>query len=190
MRGRQAAFVDRDGTIIRDADFVRDPKDVELLPGAAEAVKSLNDSGIAVIVVTNQSGIARGYLSADDYELVRRRLDELLAAEGARIDQTYMCPHLPEITGPCDCRKPGTALYARAIAEHGLDGKRSLFVGDRHRDVAPAAKFGGLGILLDVASTPADDLARAKRDGIRTAPSLGDAIDQFRIALPPLDSGQ
>lgn len=190
MSGRQAAFVDRDGTIIRDANFVRDPNDVELLPGAAASVKSLNDAGIAVIVVTNQSGIARGYLTAADYELVRRRLDDLLAAEGARIDQTYMCPHLPEITGPCDCRKPGTALYAQAIAEHGLDGKRSLFVGDRYRDVAPAAKFGGLGILLDVASTPADDLVRAQRDGIRTARSLGDAIDQFRIALPPLDSGQ
>src|SRR5947209_4368170 len=104
MTGSPAAFLDRDGTIIRDAAYVRDPRDVELLPNAAAAIRRLNDRGIAVIVITNQSGIARGLLGPDDYESVRRRLDSLLAAEaGARIDASYMCPHYPSITGACEC---------------------------------------------------------------------------------------
>ena len=179
-----AAFLDRDGTIIRDASYVRDPNDVALLPGAAAAIRLLNERGIPVIVVTNQSGIARGYLSAADYELVRARLDALLDAKGARIDATYMCPHYPDITGPCDCRKPGLGLYKQAIAEHHIDGARSLFTGDRWRDVGPAAAFGGLGILLDVESTPREDSERGRRESIETATTLREAVDRFLATLP------
>ena len=185
MNRRPAAFLDRDGTIIRDASYIRDPKDVELLPAAADAIRRLNERGVAVIVVTNQSGIARGWLTAEDYGRVRARVDELVAAAGARIDDSYMCPHHPDITGPCDCRKPGIALYAQAIAEHGLDPDRSLFVGDRWRDVAPAAPLGGLGILLDAASTPPADVERARAGRIPIVASLGEAVDQFLRTLPP-----
>lgn len=187
---RPAAFIDRDGTIIRDANYVRDPADVELIPGASAALRMLNEHGVPAIVVTNQSGIARGYLTADDYERVRARLDALLAADGARIDATYMCPHFPELSGPCECRKPGTLLYRQAVAEHDLDAARSLFVGDRWRDVAPAAAFGGHGVLLDVASTPAEDLERGVREGITIAHSLEDAVRRFVAALPPRDPGR
>ena len=187
---RPAAFMDRDGTIIRDANYVRDPNDVVLLPGAAEAVRLLNDHGVATIIVTNQSGIARGYLDADDYERVRRRVDELLAADGARVDATYMCPHLPEITGECDCRKPGLGMYRQAIADHAIDGARSLFVGDRWRDVAPASAFGGLAVLLDVESTPPADLARSREAGIPTAHSLAEAVQRYVDALPPRQERQ
>lgn len=184
MTTRPAAFVDRDGTIIRDASYVRDPTDVDLLPGAAEAIRRLNERQIPVIVVTNQSGIARQWLSVVDYGAVRERLNELLRARGAHIDATYMCPHHPSITGPCDCRKPGLALYREAIAEHRLDAPRSLFVGDRWRDAAPASVLGGLGILLDVESTPPADLDRARAESIVIAPSLGAAIDEFFAVLP------
>lgn len=190
MSGRPAAFLDRDGTIIRDASYVRDPADVELLPGAAAAIRRLNDAGVAVIVVTNQSGIARGTLTTADYERVRARLDAMLAAEGARIDATYFCPHLPEITGPCDCRKPALKLYRDAIGAHGLDPSQSLFAGDRWRDVAPGRSLGGRSIMLDVASTPSDDLARAQADGVTTAASLGDAVNEFLAALPAGDGRQ
>jgi histidinol-phosphate phosphatase family protein len=190
QNGRPAAFLDRDGTIIRDAAYVRDPADVELLPGAATAIQRLNDAGIVVVVVTNQSGIARGWLTTADYDQVRARLDALLADAGARIDATYFCPHLPEITGPCDCRKPGLKLYRDAIAEHGLDATQSLFSGDRWRDVAPGRALGGRSILLDVASTPPDDLSRARAEGIATAASLGDAVDEFLAALPAGDGRQ
>lgn len=181
---RAAAFLDRDGTIIRDANFVRDPGDVELLPGAAAAVRRLNAAGVAVVIVTNQSGIARGLLNEADYERVRRRLDLLLASDGATVDATYMCPHHPDVSGPCDCRKPGLALYRQAIAEHGLDASRSLFTGDRWRDVAPATTLGGLGILLDVESTPEPDRERALGEGFATASSLGEAVDHYLTNLP------
>jgi D-glycero-D-manno-heptose 1,7-bisphosphate phosphatase len=184
MSPRPAAFLDRDGTIIHDAAYVRDPRDVALLPGAADAIRRLNQGGIPVIVVTNQSGIARGYLGADDYERVRQRLDALLGENDARIDATYMCPHYPDITGPCDCRKPGLALYRQAAAAHDLDPIRSLFTGDRWRDVEPGRVLGGLGILLDVASTPGEDRRRAAEHSAPTAASLGDAVDRFLATLP------
>lgn len=190
MSGRPAAFLDRDGTVIRDASYVRDPDDVELLPGASAAIRRLNDAGVAVIIVTNQSGIARGFLDEDDYERVRRRLDALLTADGAVVEATYMCPHHPDFSGPCDCRKPGLALYRQAIAEHGLDATRSLFAGDRWRDVAPSTTLGGLGILLDVASTPPHDLERGLREGFLTASSLGEAVDRYLAILPPSAGAQ
>lgn len=190
MSDRPAAFLDRDGTIIHDAAYVRDPRDVVLLPGAAEAIKRLNERGVAVIVVTNQSGIARGYLTLDDYAQVQARVNALVAESGGRIDDTYMCPHLPEISGPCECRKPGLGLYRRAIEEHALDGAQSLFVGDRWRDVAPAAAFGGYPILLDVASTPSDDRARAEEASMPIAHSLREAVDRYLAALPARNPAQ
>jgi D-glycero-D-manno-heptose 1,7-bisphosphate phosphatase len=111
-------------------------------------------------------------------------LDAMLAAEGARIDASYMCPHHPDVSGPCDCRKPGLALYRQAIAEHGLDPAHSLFVGDRMRDVTPGSTFGGLGILIDAESTPAEDREQARRARIVTVHSLGEAVDRFLAALP------
>jgi histidinol-phosphate phosphatase family protein len=184
VSGHPAAFLDRDGTIIRDAAYVRDPKDVVLLPGAAAAIHRLNTANVAVIVVTNQSGIARGLLTAADYDAVRQRVDALLREHEAGITASYMCPHHPDVSGPCDCRKPGLAMYQAAIAEYGLDPTRSLFVGDRWRDVAPAAALGGLGILLDVESTPDVDRTRAQAESIVTARSLAEAVDQFLGALP------
>ena len=203
MSRRPAAFLDRDGTIIRDAMFVSGPDTVELLPGSAEAIRRLNERGVAVIVVTNQSGIARGLLGLADYEAVRKRLDVLLASESlpgsrvpgepagrpaARIDASYMCPHHPDVSGPCDCRKPGLALYRQAIAEHGLDVTHSVFIGDRWRDVAPASVLGGLPILLDVESTPDEDRARAVVESIATAASLADAVDRFARYLDALET--
>lgn len=184
MSGRIAAFLDRDGTIIRDTHYIRDPRDVELLPGAAAAIRRLNDADIAVIVVTNQSGIARGLSTTADYEAVRSRIDTLLALENAHLTATYMCPHHPEVTGECDCRKPGVGMYRAAIAEYGIDPTRSVFIGDRHRDVSPATSLGGRGILLDAGSTTADDRDRARREGFPTAASLSEAVDQFISMLP------
>ena len=173
---RAAVFLDRDGTIIHDAEYLQDPDGVELLPGAAQAIGRLNSRGIPVIVVTNQSGIARGLLTEADYEAVRARLDELLAAEGARIDASYFCPHHPEFTGPCECRKPSTQLYRRAAADHALDLTRSTFIGDRWRDVAPALELGGRGILVSTSSTPPAELRQAAAQ-VEVAPSLGEAVD-------------
>ena len=176
--GRPAVFLDRDGTIIHDAEYIGDPADVRLLPGAARAVARLNALGRPVIVVTNQSGIARGLLAIADYEAVRGRLDALLAAEGARIDASYMCPHHPDFTGPCDCRKPGTLLYRRAAAEYDIDLSRSAFVGDRWRDVAAALELGGRGILIVGPATPAEDRRRAETEA-EVVDSLDSAVERI-----------
>jgi len=184
MSGQPAAFLDRDGTIIRDAAYVRDPRDVELLDGAAAAIRRLNEARVPVIVVTNQSGIARGLLTFDDYNAVRQRIDDLLAERDARITSTYMCPHHPDFDGPCECRKPGLMMYEQAIDVHGIDPTRSLFAGDRWRDIAPAIALGGVGIMLDVESTPAEDLERARRESVPLADSLSDAVDRFLRSLP------
>jgi D-glycero-D-manno-heptose 1,7-bisphosphate phosphatase len=147
-RPRPAVFLDRDGTIIEDVAYLRDVREVRLLPGAATAIRRLNEHDLLVIVATNQSGIARGLLSRNDYQLAERRVDELLEAAGAHVDGHYFCPHLPELTGPCDCRKPGVLLYRQASEQFNIDFTRSWWVGDRLRDVLPAETLHGRGILV------------------------------------------
>jgi D-glycero-D-manno-heptose 1,7-bisphosphate phosphatase len=146
--GKLAVFLDRDGTIIQDLRYLHDPAQVRVLPGAAQAIKRLNERNFLAIVVTNQSGIARGLLSEAEYLAGERRLDFLLHEEGARIDAHYFCPHLPELSGPCECRKPGVLLYRQAAERFGIDLSRSWWVGDRARDVLPATALGGHGILV------------------------------------------
>ena len=175
---RPAAFLDRDGTIIVDVDYPSRPEDVRLLPGAAAAVRRLNESGIPTVVVTNQSGIARGLFDEAAYQRVRARLDELLAAEGARLDASYHCPHHPDFDIACACRKPGTELYERAARDLALDPRRSLFVGDRLRDVLSTLTLGGRGMLVAGPSTPPADRERAARE-FETVGSLAEAVDRF-----------
>ena len=145
---RPAVFLDRDGTLIEDAGYLRDPRDVRLLPGSAQAIRYLNVAGVPAIVVSNQSGIARGLLTQEQYRRTEERLDELLSQNGSRLTGHYFCPHLPEVDGPCDCRKPGTLLYQQAAQRFGIALDRSWWVGDRVRDVLPAEAFGGRGILV------------------------------------------
>lgn len=169
-----AVFLDRDGTLIADRSYLGDPAGVELIPGAGPSVARLNAAGIPAILVTNQSGIGRGYFTLADYERVAARLDELLAAEGARLDAVYLCPHAPSTETPCACRKPGLLLFERAILEHGIDGAASFFIGDRWRDVAPARAFGGRGILIPTARTPDSERELAVHDA-ESAASIDEA---------------
>lgn len=175
---RRGAFLDRDGTLIEDRHYLSDPDGVVLIPGAAAAVRALNAADVAVVVVTNQSGIARGYFTEADYERVAARVAELFAGAGARIDAAYHCPHHPDVSGECSCRKPGTGLYERAAAELAVDPARSLFVGDRWRDVAPALALGGLGVLVATHDTAPADALRAGSEA-HVATTLGAAVDRF-----------
>ena len=179
--GRAAVFLDRDGTVNVDTGFVRRRGDVSLVPGAASAIARLNAAGVPVVVVTNQSGIGRGLLSLAEFERVQSRIADLLAAQGARMDAAYHCPHDPT-NGACDCRKPGTALFRRAAAELGLALERSWYVGDRWRDVAPSLELGGEGILVPGAGTPEEDLQLA-RERLRLLPTLGDVVDAVLASL-------
>ena len=174
-----AAFLDRDGTIIDDAHYIADPDLVRLRPGAADAIARLNSAGIPVIVITNQSGIARGMFSRADYERVASRMVELLANEHAHIDATYVCPHHPDFGGACDCRKPATLLFQRAAVEHTIDLARSTYVGDRWRDVAPGIALGGRPILIVDDDTRSDERGRAVRHGVEVVTSLAGAVDRI-----------
>ena len=181
-RLRRAALLDRDGTIIVDRHYLHDATLVELLPGAAEGIRLLASAGIPSVVCSNQSGIARGLVSLEQYRAVRLRTAELLEAEDATLLDSFACPHHEEFTGPCECRKPGTLLFRQAAAVHELDLARSMFAGDKYRDVSPALGFGARGYLLRGADTPAGDIANAERDGIPVVGSLLDAARQFLAA--------
>jgi D-glycero-D-manno-heptose 1,7-bisphosphate phosphatase len=182
---RRAVFLDRDGTIIEDTGFLADPSAVRLLPGAAAAIARLNRAGVPAIVVTNQSGIARGLLDESAYAAVARRLDALLDVEGARLDAHYHCPHHPEFTGPCECRKPGPLLYQRAAADHGLHLAGCWWVGDRIRDVMPAARFAGRGLLIG--RPRSEEAAAAEAARFPVVRDLAAAVDMILSApTPPL----
>jgi D-glycero-D-manno-heptose 1,7-bisphosphate phosphatase len=170
---RHALFLDRDGTIIEDEHYGRDPARVRLIDGAADGIRHANAAHIPVIVVTNQSGIGRGIISPAEYAAVAARVDELLAVEGARIDATYYCPHHPDVDGPCRCRKPGTLLYERAAAQHTLLLAHSVYIGDRARDVAAATVFGAHGILVPSHSTPESE---RNTPGVTIASTIREAM--------------
>jgi D-glycero-D-manno-heptose 1,7-bisphosphate phosphatase len=176
---QRAAFLDRDGTLIEDRHFLADPASVVLMPNAADAVRALNKAGVLAIVVTNQSGIARGLFTEEQYAATAQRLVDVFASEGAHIDGTYHCPHFPDISGPCACRKPGTLLYTRAAADHAIDLQRSAYIGDRLRDVLPAQALGGRGILIAGPATPADERESAAAQ-FSVVDSLTEAV---RVAL-------
>lgn len=173
--------MDRDGTIVDDPGFLKDPAAVRLLPGAAGAIRRLNETGWLAVAVSNQSGIARGLYTETDYHAVERRLAELLAAQGARLDASFFCPHHPRFTGPCPCRKPGTKLFEQAAAELGIDLGRSWFVGDRPSDVAPARRLGGRGLLV-LTGEGARHRAQARGLGIPAVADLSAAVTRINAA--------
>lgn len=181
MSSRAAVFLDRDGTLIEDVGYLARPADVRLLDGVVDALRLLNDAAVPAVVITNQSGIARGFFTEADYERVRAQLGTLLAAHGVHLDASYHCPHHPDVSGACACRKPGTQLHRRAASDLGLDLRRSLFVGDRWRDVEPALALGGRGILVAGPATPPDEGEYATRHA-ESAPTLTAAIERWLAA--------
>ena len=145
---RPAVFLDRDGTVIEDADYLADPDGVVLIAGVGPALRRLREAGYALVVVTNQSGIARGRFSEGDYRRVSARLDSELERVGVRLDATLHCPHHPEHSGPCSCRKPAPGMLFSAAQALGLDLERSFIVGDKRSDLEAGAAAGVPGILV------------------------------------------
>jgi D-glycero-D-manno-heptose 1,7-bisphosphate phosphatase len=175
--GHGAVFLDRDGTIIEDPGYLHQPEAVRLLPGAGGAIYRLNQAGWPVVVISNQSGIARKLYPEADYHRVQARLEELLRAEGgARIDAALYCPHHPDFTGPCDCRKPGTKLFLEAAQRFQVEPARSWFVGDQVSDVSPAAALGGRGLLVLTGKGLAHRV-QAVAAGVRIVTDLAAAVD-------------
>ncbi len=135
-------FIDRDGVLNVEVNYLGDPADAVLLPGVAAAIGRLNRAGVPVLVISNQAGVAKGYFTEADVKRVNDRLAELLAAEGARIDGWYYCPHHPDFTGACGCRKPAPGMLLRAAGEHGVDPAVSAMTGDRPSDLEAGANAG------------------------------------------------
>lgn len=152
-RSKAAVFLDRDGTVIEEVGYLDNIEQLKIIPGAARAIYLLNKADIPVIMITNQSGIARGYFSASLVEQIHHRLQKLLAMESAHLDAIYYCPHHPTAGRPpyrcaCTCRKPEPGMVEQAISDLQL-GKRRLFVvGDKLVDLELARRTGAEGILV------------------------------------------
>jgi D-glycero-D-manno-heptose 1,7-bisphosphate phosphatase len=149
----RAVFLDRDGTIIEEVGYLDRADRVAFFPWTIAAIHSFNRAGLAVVMVSNQSGLARGFFSEPVVEDVHRRIAAMLAEGGARIDAYYYCPHhpdgkVPQYTQKCDCRKPGRGLVDRAVQELGIDPARSFVVGDRWLDVALGRVVGAQSVLV------------------------------------------
>jgi D-glycero-D-manno-heptose 1,7-bisphosphate phosphatase len=150
---RGAVFLDRDGTLIEEVGYLDRAERVELYPWSIDAVRALNRAGFRVVMVSNQSGVARGFFTEAVVEAVHAHIADLLEAGGARIDAYYYCPHHPDgkvkqYAQPCECRKPGRGLVDRAARELGISPAASFVVGDRWLDVALARAIGGRGVLV------------------------------------------
>ncbi|HXP91855.1 MAG TPA: HAD family hydrolase [Candidatus Binatia bacterium] len=160
-------FLDRDGTLMVDKGFVRDPKDVELMPTVVEGLKALGDAGFAKIVVSNQSGVARGYFGEDVVVRVQDELRSQLRGHGVDVDAFYFCPHYKD---GCACRKPAAGMVERAAREHALDLLTSVVVGDRDADINLARNAGLPGVLM-----PSEDYPYAGPEPDYRARSFVDA---------------
>ncbi len=171
---RCVVFLDRDGTIIRDKHYLADPDEVELLDGAVQGLRALAGLGAVLVVVSNQSGVGRGYFTEEDVALVTDRLDELLDEHGVRPAGYYHCPHAPE--KGCNCRKPATGLVDQARTDLGLstDPERCFVIGDKDADVELARNVGAQSILV-LTGKGAEHKDRCRPDFI--ARDLAEAAD-------------
>jgi D-glycero-D-manno-heptose 1,7-bisphosphate phosphatase len=143
---RTFALLDRDGTIIVERNYLYDPAQVELLPGAVSGMLRLMELGIGLAVITNQSAIGRGYIDEISLELIHKRFFELLKEAGVSLEGIYFCPHTPEDN--CECRKPGIKLINRAAMELGFDPRECYVIGDKNCDIEMGRRVGATTLLV------------------------------------------
>ncbi len=169
--GQAAVFVDRDGTLIRDVGYLHREEQLDILPQVPEALRLLKRKGYKIVVITNQSAVARGHLTEDALAEIHRELLRRLAWSGAQVDGVYYCPHHPtEGLMPykihCDCRKPNTGMILKAAAELGLSPSRSYVVGDQMTDMELAARSGAKGVWIQ----------QAGGTGVKAAPEVAHVV--------------
>ncbi|MHB8173847.1 MAG: D-glycero-alpha-D-manno-heptose-1,7-bisphosphate 7-phosphatase [Nitrospirota bacterium] len=163
----RAVFLDRDGTINEEIGYLSDPSLLALISGAAEALVRLRESGFKLIVVSNQSGVARGLFTEDDLQKVNMKLSNLLEQKGAKVDAYYFCPHHPHHGDmvDCECRKPKTGMAVSASEKFGIDLLRSYFVGDKATDIELGKNAGGKTVLV-LTGFGNDEMALLREKGI------------------------
>lgn len=189
MNPRPAVFLDRDGVLIEDAHYVGTTDRVRLIPGSADAVAALNRAGWAVVVVTNQAGVAKGMFPPEAVGVVHDYLAAQLAARGARIDAFYHCPHHPDGDVPafrrrCDCRKPAAGMLRAAAADLNLDLSASWMIGDRETDLQAGAAAGCRTVLVRTgygSGIDATALDRAALNLELVAADLADAVAKLGL---------
>jgi len=181
----RAVFIDRDGTINEEVGYLGDLNQLRLIPGAGTAIRRLNNAGLKVVLVTNQSGVARGYFTESFVRETHALLEQMLAEEGARFDGIYYCPHHPkagssDYTMVCDCRKPGTGMINQAAKDLAIDVKQSFVVGDKWSDVEFGQRAGARSILV-MTGFAADDPGNIRpldlHDPDFIANTIAEAID-------------
>ena len=143
---RRFVLLDRDGTLIEERHYLSDPDGLALIPGAGAALGELNTLGFGLAVMTNQAGVGRGLFSQDQLNVVHRRLEEVLAQEGVRLDGIYACIHSPD--AGCPCRKPNLGLFEQAMREHRFDPAASFMIGDKSIDIEFGRRAGLTAILV------------------------------------------
>jgi len=168
-------FLDRDGTVVVEKNYLRDPEQVVLEKGAAQAIRKMSRAGFKVIIITNQSGIARGYFSEDDVWRVNRRVEEMLARAGTKVDAFYYCPHhprgvVPEYSYVCSCRKPEPGLILKAMERFDINPALSFMAGDRESDLTAGLGAGCRPIL--VRTGYGGKTEAMLKNGILTVPGL------------------
>lgn len=194
MSGRRAVFLDRDGVLIRDVVHLADASQIEILPGVPDALRRLRDARWMIVVVTNQSVVARGMVSETDLRGIHDVLESRLRARGATLDAIYYCPHHPEGAVDayrvlCDCRKPKPGLLRRAAADLGIDLPVSVMVGDTNADIEAGRRAGCRTVLLTGsagAAAPVSSAAGA-RTADHVAADLAAAADWILAEAPALD---
>jgi histidinol-phosphate phosphatase family protein len=174
---KRAVFLDRDGVVIEEVNYLSRPDQLKLIPGSAHAIAYLRKAGFRVVIVTNQSGVARGYLTRKTLHAVHHLLGRRLAECGAKFDALYFCPHLPAKAGKkgCSCRKPELGMLKKAQKRFKLDLARSYFVGDTTTDTLTAKRAGCTAVLVRTGKAGRDKVYSAKPH--KTVKDLAAAAD-------------
>jgi len=179
MNKYKAIFLDRDGTINEEVDYLCRLDQLRIFPVAAAAIRQINEAGMKTVVVTNQSGVARGFFDEAFIATVHDRIEESLEKEGARIDRFYYCPHhptegMPPYRRECNCRKPKPGMLLRAAEELHIDLTRSYVIGDSRRDIDMAEAVGAQGILV---RTGHGDRYREPGNAVHIADDILEAVE-------------
>jgi histidinol-phosphate phosphatase family protein len=189
VRGRSEAvpvvYLDRDGTLNFDPGYLNQPEQLRLLPGVGPAVARLNRAGFKTVVLSNQSGVARGLITQDQLEAIHQRLRELLAEDGAWLDGIFICPHHPDER--CICRKPAPGLVHRALQELGVFPGNAIVIGDKATDVELARNVGALAVFVRSGSAPGEEQARMAERGLAPDYVARDLTEAVRWILAEVE---